>query len=149
MADKKIYIVDFSDEVADLEKKLYQAELPTIDLDMTKWCIMEIFSQVDPLKSLTRLVDEMVDHDWLFSRTDYFSDSVEDAEDHFPITPERARELDLQMRGYVKQALVYFGQKLFQKMRELGFFLTNRERYVVTSRPLNHDHTYLLKRTRG
>lgn len=150
MLTERIYLISLQEEAAALEKKLSDPSLPTIDLDMVKWSIMEVFSQIDPHKSLLRLAKEMVRHDWLFSKIDHFSDCVADSDTFIPITREQACERDRQIRDFIRKTLVDFGLAVLNNMQRQGFFHLGTERYTVTSRPLHHDHTtYIFKRTRG
>lgn len=132
----KIYIVDFQEAVRAFEKRMAHNELPTVDLDVVKWQVLAVFEQVNPMQKLEQLATELVKHDYLFGKEEFFES-----------TPWDAREADAFLCTYLHEAIVSLGQMFYKKLREVGMFVTGTERYEITSRPLDNE-TYIFKRTR-
>lgn len=131
-----LFIVNFDVAVAGLQRHLSREDLPTIDIDQVKWRVCEIFRHIDPPKHLERIADEMIAHDYLYSKVEFIYTTVEDA-----------KEEERQLKAYLRAGIVEFGTQMLRAMTELGLFERGTERYEVISRPIDHD-TYILQRTR-
>lgn len=136
MVERIMYIVDFSEAVAAFQRTMAREDLPTIDLDVVKWQVLAIFEQVEPLELLERLATDLVQHDWLFSKEDYFE-----------TTPRQAKRAAQELRNYLRRAIIQLGHDYYKKFQEVGMLRTGTERYKITSRPLTND-TYIFHRTR-
>lgn len=135
MALGEQYIVNFSEAIDLFQKRMAADDLPTIDLDVVKWRVMEMWEQKYPLRHLELVVDDMLRHDWLYAKEEFVD-----------TTPMRARQKKIQLNQYLRTCLIELGVNLHAKLREMGMLTSGTERYRVTLRPLDNE-TYTLRQT--
>lgn len=143
MSAATVYIVDFNDAFCKFHKVISDPNLPTIDADMLKFNVMDIFMQVDPNVHLHRIANEMVRDDVLYGKEDI---ACEDGT--YFLTKDEISEQEKWMRDYLREAILDLGRSMMANLRATGLIRNGSERYSVVNRSITND-TYLFKRIRG
>lgn len=135
MADKT-YIVEFSEAVERFENSMSDPNLPTVDLDMAKWCIMGAFEKPHHMQMLDQTAHDLAYRDWLIGNA-----LVESKH------PRVSRAQTQLLRANIYNILMELGQDLHQQMRSMGLIQTGLEQYKINNSLINND-TYLLEQIR-
>lgn len=136
MAVGDYYTVSFKDAIETFTKRVSHEDLPTIDIDQVVWQVLEIFSQVQPLVALQRLVNQMLKDDWLYSKVEFVYMTVEDSQKE-----------QLRLNQYLRSCIFELAYNLHEELTKLGMLRLGTERYRVPLQPHNHD-SYTLRQVR-